>query len=300
MSHYRQPFLKRKFTEFILWPLQGLLVLIVVGLIRLLPVAFTSALCGAIISKIGPLTTHHKRARKHLRHALGDLDDDAHEKILSDMWQHFGRLAGEYPHIHRMGSAKYLTFHGLHHLEDCNEGGFVIGAHLGNWELHLMVPAMLKRHYGAIYRPLNNPFSNWVLDMRSKRGSGDLYAKGQDAARGMLKTIKNNGMVYLFTDQKYREGVMAPFLGHEAATPIGHIKIALKRKTPIFYMRIIRRQGCHYDVHISPPTYIYKDGTVSDELIAQHAREMNDTLSEMIRQTPHQWLWPHRRWGKDL
>lgn len=107
-------------------------------------------------------------------------------------------------------------------------------------------------------------------------------------------------MVYLFTDQKYREGVMSPFLGHEAATPIGHIKIALKRKVPIFYMRIIRRQGCHYDVHISPPTYIYKDGTVSDELIAQHAREMNDTLSEMIRQTPHQWLWPHRRWGKDL
>jgi len=300
MSHYHQPFLKRKIIEFVVWPLQGLMVALIVGLIRLFPVRMTSAFFGKVISLIGPLTPHHKRARTHLRYAFDDLTETQEAKILSDMWAHFGRLAGEYPHIHNMGSSKFLTFHGLHHLENAPEGGFVIGGHIGNWELHLMVSAMLNRPYGAIYRPLNNPYSNWVLDMRAKRGMGDFYAKGQDAARGMLKTIKNKGMVYLFTDQKYREGVTAPFLGHPAATPIGHIKLALKRKTPIFYMRIIRREGCHYDVTISEPHYIYTDGKVTDALIEKHAREMNDVLSDFIRQTPSQWLWPHRRWGKDI
>lgn len=300
MSHYGQPLIKRKLIEFVLWPLQGLLVLVLVSFMRLLPVAFTSALFGKIISWVGPLTTAHKRARRHLGFAMPELDKAAQDEIIADMWAHFGRLAGEYPHLHKMGSSKYLTLHGAHHLESAKEGGFVIGGHIGNWELHLVVSAMLGQRFGAIYRPLNNPFSNWVLDMRAKRGKGDLYAKGQDAARGMLRTLKNKGMVYLFTDQKYREGVPAPFLGHPAATPIGHIKIALKQKTPIYYMRIIRRKGCHYDVHISAPHYIHTDGKVTDALVAQYAEEMNDVLSDYIRQTPHQWLWPHRRWGKDI
>ena len=116
---------------------------LIVGLIRLFPVRMTSAFFGKLIALIGPLTPHHKRARTHLRYTFDYLTDTQEAEILSDMWAHFGRLAGEYPHIHKMGSSKYLTFHGLHHLENANEGGFVIGGHIGNWELHLMVSAML-------------------------------------------------------------------------------------------------------------------------------------------------------------
>ena len=300
MSHYGQPFMKRKIIEWLFWPLQGIVVLIAVTVMRLLPVTVTSFAFGKLLGIIGPFSTAHKRAKKHIAFAMPHLSLSEQDDILAKMWNHLGRLAGEYPHIHKMGDERFLTFHGLHHLEQATKGGFVIGGHIGNWELHLMVPAMLGQRYGAIYRPLNNPFSNWVLDMRAKRGSGDLYAKGQDAARGMLTTLKQKGCVYLFTDQKYREGIEAPFLGHAAATPIGHIKIALKRKTPIFYMRIIRRKGCHYDVYITEPHYIYTDGKVTDELIAQHAKQMNDVLSSYITETPHQWLWPHRRWGKDI
>ena len=42
MSHYNQPLFRRKFTEFFLWPVQGILAFIIVGFIRLLPVSLTS------------------------------------------------------------------------------------------------------------------------------------------------------------------------------------------------------------------------------------------------------------------
>ena len=300
MSHYNTPIVLRKVIEFVVWPIQGVLVLLLVSLIRLLPVEMTSALFGKLLSVLGPRLAHHKRALRHLRYALPERSEADYQEILAKMWSHFGRLAGEYPHIHKMGTDRYLSFHGLHHLEAATKGGFVIGGHLGNWELSTMVAAMQQRHYGVIYRPLNNPYANWALDMRRKRGHVDLYAKGQDAARGMLKTLKQNGLVFLYTDQKYREGLMVPFLGHEAATPIGHIKIALKQNVPIFYMRVIRSHGCHYDVHIEPPIYLYEDGKVDEAKIAAHAAEMNDKLSDYIRQTPEQWLWPHRRWGKKI
>ncbi|MGC6516693.1 MAG: lysophospholipid acyltransferase family protein [Candidatus Puniceispirillaceae bacterium] len=300
MSHYNKPFLWRKFIEIFLWPLQGVIVFILVSLIRLLPVSTTSFIFGKLVRFAGPMTTHHQRARRHIRFAMPELSEQDITDILPEMWEHLGRVAGEYPHIHKMGNKRYATFHGLSHLENNTQGGFIIGGHIGNWEMQVMISAYLGHHFGIVYRRLNNPFANWVLDTRFKRGSTDIYPKGQEAARGMLKTIRKKGMVHLISDQKLREGVMAPFFGHPASTPASHIKIALKQKIPIFYVRAIRRKGCHFDIHISPPHYIYTDGKVTDELVAHHAAEMNKVLSDFIKQTPEQWLWPHRRWGKDI
>ena len=300
MSHYNQPLFRRKFTEFFLWPVQGILVFIIVGFIRLLPVSLTSFLCGKLANAIGPYTTHHQRAKTHLTLALPDITTAEQEQILHKMWNHLGRLAGEYPHVHHMGSERYMTFHGLEHLKNASDGGFLVGAHLGNWELNLMVTALLGRPYSIIYRKLNNPFTNWVLDTRHKRGNPDSFAKGKDAARGMLKSLDKKHLIHIIADQKYREGIKAPFLGLAADTPTGHIKIALKRKTPIIYMRAIRRQGCHYDIYIDPPVYIHTKEKITDELVAYHAVQMNDKLSQFIKESPEQWLWPHRRWGKDI
>lgn len=300
MSHYNQPFVKRKFIEFIVWPIQGLILFFLVGLMRLLPVWMTSALFGRLATLIGPHSQYHKRAKAHLGHAMPALSDKEKDDILRGMWAHLGRLAGEYPHIHLMGTDTYMTIHGLDKLEAETGGGFLVGAHLGNWELNLMLTAMLGRHYGAVYRKLNNPFSNWVLDMRHKRGNPDTFAKGQGAARGMMQTLRKNGFIHIIADQKYREGIKAPFFGHPADTPVGHIKIALKHKVPIFYIHVIRRHNCHYDAYISDAQYLYTDGKVTDELLLQHATQMNDTLAHLISKHPEQWLWPHRRWGKSL
>ena len=300
MSHYNQPFLRRKFTEIILWPIQGVVVFIIVGMIRLLPVSFASFLCGKLANAIGPLTTHHQRAKTHLNLAMPELTASQTDDILQKMWNHLGRLAGEYPHLHRMGSARFMTIHGLENLAQVEDGGFLVGAHLGNWEMHVMVTAHLGRPFSIIYRKLNNPFTNWVLDTRHKRGNPDSFSKGNDAARGMLKSLAKKHLVHIIADQKYREGIKAPFLGLAADTPTGHIKIALKRKTPIIYMRAIRRQGCHYDIYIDPPIYIHTNETITDELIAHHAAQMNDRLSSFIKEAPEQWLWPHRRWDKDI
>ena len=300
MSHYNKPIFLRKIIEFVIWPLQAAVIAPFVLVMHLLRVALLSSLFGSLLSFIGPFTAHHKRARRHLSFAMPEKTEAEKTEILSKMWRHLGHLIGEYPHIHNMGSDRFITFHGLEHLQEMRQGGFIIGAHLGNWELHMMTSVLRNEAFGLVYRPLNNPFANWLLDMRQKRGDIDLYAKGKNAARGMINTIKKGGIVYLFTDQKYRQGVVVPFMGHDADTAIGHIKIALKQPVPITFMRAIRRDNCHYDIYIEKPFTIYTDGQVSDAAIEKYAEQMNDKLSDYIRQTPEQWLWPHRRWGKDI
>ena len=51
---------------------------------------------------------------------------------------------------------------------------------------------------------------------------------------------------------------------------------------------------------IDPPLYIHTKEKITDELVAHHALQMNDKLSSFIKETPEQWLWSHRRWGKDI
>lgn len=298
MSHYKRPLIIRKFIEFTIWPIEALFVGIIVVFMRLLPIRVTSSVFGWLFAKIGPKTKYHQRCLSHIALAMPELDSADHEAIIKDMWAHLGRLAGEYPHIHKMGSSAFLTLHGAENLDKAGDGAIILGGHLGNWEMNMMVAAMLSRHYGLVYRPLNNPLTNWLLDMRHLRGEADTYAKGQDAARGIMNTLKKKGLVFLFVDQKYRQGIMADFMGHPASTPIGHVRIALKKKVPLIFMRCLRREGCHYDVYIEEPLYIYTDGKVTNEAVQQSAQMINDKLSAWIRQTPAQWLWPHRRWGK--
>ena len=300
MSHYKRPLIIRKLIEFTIWPIEALLVGLLVGIMRLLPVRWTSSLFGWLVAKIGPKTKYHKRCLAHINYAMPELDPKRKEAIITDMWAHIGRLAGEFPHIHKMGNESFLTIHGREHIEAVDDGAIILGAHIGNWEMNMMVAAMSSRHYGLVYRPLNNPLTNWILDMRHLRGQADTYAKGQDAARGIMNTLKKQGLVFLFVDQKYRQGIMADFLGHPAATPIGHVRIALKKKVPIIFMRCLRREGCHYDVYIEEPIYLYTDGKITDDAVQKSAHMINDKLSHWIKETPSQWLWPHRRWGKDV
>ena len=300
MSHYNRPLLYRKFIEFVIWPIEAVFAAILVGLMRCLPITFSSDLFGWLAAKIGPKTKYHKRSLAHIRYAMPHLTPAEQEAEIHKMWNHLGRVAGEFVHLHKMGNDRYLTFHGLEHLEAATDGGLILSGHIGNWELSVMTSKMLGHHYGLIYRPLNNPLANWVLDMRHLRGNPDCYAKGQDAARGMLTTLRKKGFIYLFVDQKYRQGLMSPFLGKPAMTPIGHIKLAMKQDVPLFFMRVIRREGPHYDVYIEPPFRLYHNGPITDEAIAEAALMINDKLSSWITETPSQWLWPHRRWGKDI
>jgi KDO2-lipid IV(A) lauroyltransferase len=51
-------------------------------------------------------------------------------------------------------------------------------------------------------------------------------------------------------------------------------------------------------VKLSAPVQLAK--TASDAEILAAAVEMNKNFEAWICANPEQWLWPHRRWGKEL
>ena len=290
--------IRRRLRQVFLWPLEALFGFGLFYLARFLPTTFASAAMAALLGTFAPLTPWHSRARRNLAFAMPTLDNAEIEVILHAMWQNLGRVIGEYPHINTIVKKGWVEFVGLEHIRNLNNGGFLIGAHVGNWEFGPFAALTTGKTVAAIYRPLNNPLLSSLLHRRQQTYRGNIYRKGREAALGMVTALRKGQMMCLLVDQQLREGMEVPFFGHPARTSISHIKIAIKKQAPLLYMRTERLDSCRFRVTISPPLALPK--TADSETIFKMATVINAEIESWIRQTPEQWFWPHRRWGKSI
>ncbi len=291
---YRSPVIA-VFYRVIIWPAEALLLFICVGILRFIPAALASTFMGWLFCLIGPLTPWHSRALANMRFAMPHLTEAEYKKIAYSMWNNIGRCIGEYPHIRSMLSSGQIKFDGLEKLAG-HDGGFIIGAHLANWEAIGLIGVAADIRTGLIYRELNNPYANWVFKSRAEFTGADSYTKGREAAMGMVRTVKKGGFMMMIVDQQLREGEFIPFFGHPATTAVSYIKVARKLRKPIFMARGMRTFGHKLSVSISDPLHLPAGD--DNETTLKIAKEINQTFEDWISMTPEQWLWPHRRWGK--
>ena len=290
--------LVRTIRKIFIWPLEAGLVVLIFGAARLLPLPVASAAMGGLFAVIGPLTPWQGRAARNMKLAMPEMTDAERRRVLASMWRNLGRVIGEFPHVHRMVGLGRIEFEGLENLRGLDGGAILVGAHIGNWELGPYAALQEGHKVAAIYRPLNNQLLAWLLARRQANYGGDIYRKGREAALGMVSTLRKGQVMCLLVDQQLREGIAVPFFGHPAQTPISHVKLAIKKRVPLIYMRTRRLAGSRLRVSISPPITL-PDKDDDDQVLAV-ASVINRTIEGWIRETPEQWFWPHRRWGKDI
>jgi KDO2-lipid IV(A) lauroyltransferase len=290
--------LVRNFRKVFIWPLEAAIVVLIFGAARLLPLPVASAAMGGLFAAIGPLTPWQGRAARNMKLAMPEMTDAERRHVLAGMWQNLGRVIGEFPHVHRMVGLGQIEFDGLENLRGLDGGAILVGAHIGNWELGPYAALQEGHKVAAIYRPLNNQLLAWLLARRQANYGGDIYRKGREAALGMVSTLRKGQVMCLLVDQQLREGMAVPFFGHPAQTSISHVKLAIKKQVPLIYMRTRRLNGSRFRVSISPPITLPNQD--DDESVLAVASEINHTIEGWIRETPEQWFWPHRRWGKHI
>jgi KDO2-lipid IV(A) lauroyltransferase len=138
-----------------------------------------------------------------------------------------------------------------------------------------------------------------IADLRSRSGVKPV-GKGIDL-RAAIGCLRNNEVLAVLLDQDAKDaGILSPFLGHLASTPVGPIKLAKKLGTPVIPAHVIRENdGTHMSFKIEPPLQ-GKDGRPFGEDISYAADKCNEVISGWIRETPEQWLWMYPRWGSTL
>jgi len=272
---------------------------------RALPMDKASAFGGWLLRGLGPLTPVQKVARINLHLVFPDITPEREREILSGMWDNFGRTLGEFPHLDKIkiydpdGPVEVINREGLDRAMAEGKGAIFVGGHFANLEI---LAASISQGVKArmTYRQANNYWiDKRIVEQRRAYGSTVQSAKGREGGIGLMRALKEGYGVAIMNDQKYNEGVAAPFFGTTVMTADGPARLARRFKCPLVPVAIKRTEGVGFRITVHDPIP-HVEADSEEAAVAQTVALINKHIETWILDAPEQWFWVHRRWPKEI
>ena len=254
---------------------------------------------GEIIGKkLGPLFRSKSKIQNNLKISQIGNSDNERENIIRNMWGNYGRILSEYIFLNQFRNNKlgsFLEIEGLEHLNEIkknNERVVFISGHFNNFELMAMEIEKAGIDLCAIYRPLNNPFLNIIMEkIRKNYICKNQIKKGKSGTRDLINLFKKNFSVALMIDQRVSEGETIHFFNNPSKTTTIPAQFVKKYKCRIVPVYIERIEKHNFKLFFQNP--IKFDNNLS---IDEISLKLNKILENMILKNPDQWIWTHDRW----
>jgi KDO2-lipid IV(A) lauroyltransferase len=272
------------------------------GLLGLIPRNWASRLSD-VIGHIMFLADkkHRKIALDNLSYAFADEKNPTEIRILGrQIFKNLVRVVFEIGWSLRLEIKdfdKHFRIEGLSNLRSAYEkdkGVLILTAHLGNWELLTIIAAMIGYPTSIVVRPLDFlPLERFFGKLRTRFG-GRLIPK--DSMRTVLGSLKQRNIVGLLMDQNvdWYEGVFVDFLGRVCCTSKGLALLALKTKTPVVPLFLVR-ETWGFKAEVGQEVPLVKTGDMRKDIEA-NTQGYNRVIESFVRRYPDQWFWVHQRW----
>ena len=253
---------------------------------------------GFLIGKyLGPIFRSKELIINNLEKANIDKKNNF-KKIASNVLGNYGRIFSEYVHLKNFKNdslKKYISIEGLDHLKNIKKSGekvVFISGHFNNFELMAMQIEKAGVDCAAIYRPLNNPYLNSIMEkIRIKDICKNQIKKGRAGTREIIRFLSKGTSIALMIDQRVREGEKIDFFGNPATTTTIPAQLIKKYGCSVVPIYIERKKSHHFKMYVSKPIKINRSRSISE--ITKH---LNDILEKMILKNIDQWIWTHDRW----
>ena len=254
---------------------------------------------GEIIGKkIGPFFRSNIKIQNNLENSnIGSSREDR-KSIINNMWGNYGRILAEYVYLKQFRKNnlnQFIEIEGLNYLNEIknnNEQAVFISGHFNNFELMAMEIEKAGINLCAIYRPLNNPFLNIIMEnIRKNYICKNQIKKGKSGTRDLLNFFKKDFSVALMIDQRVSEGEDIDLFNRSAKTTTIPAQLVKKYGCSIISVYIERVKNYHFKLYFNKPVKF------NDNLSHQQITlELNKILEKMILKNPDQWIWSHDRW----
>jgi KDO2-lipid IV(A) lauroyltransferase len=290
------------FAQDLVWRLEALGFDLLGWVFRLMPIETASSLGGAALRLLGPLTGAHKTAERNLRIAFPELDAEARKRLLVAQWENLGRLTAEFQLMHKItpaaGRVEIVGGEKLRAVAQSGKPAVLVSGHFSNWEVMAAAIVHLGVKCQVTYRAANNPYiDRRIIETRHSYGVTLMAPKGGDGSREVLAAMAKGESVALLNDQKFNQGVEAPFFGVMAHTAPGPTKFALRFGCPMIPMCVERIKGARFRVTIYDSIAPENTGDRQADIV-QGVKNMNAFIEARVRERPEEWFWTHRRWPK--
>jgi Kdo2-lipid IVA lauroyltransferase/acyltransferase len=282
-----------------------LIVRVAVCVLQALPVETARRLGRRIGSAAFRFDRRHRNvARENLDAAFpGQLSERQITRLTQRVFQHFGVMFAELLvlprvfHLHQWRRHVRLQGHEpMVRLMLQGRGCLMLTGHFGNWEMVGYALGAFGFPLHSVARPLDNPYlENFLVRFRQRTGQTLITKKG--GFGDMTDTLARGELLGILADQNAgSRGLFVEFFGRPASSHKAIALIALDRNAPLVvgYARRVGRRF-FYEVGIEEiidPAEYADDPDAVRKLTQRYA----SALERIIRRSPEQYLWMHRRW----
>ena len=195
-----------------------------------------------------------------------------------------------------------FVYEGEHHIEDimaAGNGGILISAHIGNYELA-----------GYYFKRLPVKVNIIMVDNEQQQIKQYLESVMNDRKMNIItikddlshiyeinNALKNNELIAIHAD-RYVPGtktVTGNFMGEDALFPMGPFVLAATFKVPVSYVFCVKESATHYHLSSTPPLSYTEN---KQEAITHALGDYIAELENKVKQYPEQWFNYYNFWAK--
>ena len=244
-------------------------------------------------------------------------DKKYHEikQIYKEFYKHLGELfveaiwfgASNYKRLYKSGIVTVTNPEVFNEVFENTPNTTVLFSHCGNWELlggflgyrtsTGVKMAMEEKHIRVVYKELHSKFSDDFFRRNRVNALETVGTECEIESSKILRTAlkgRNEKAVYIYIADQYpyvSAFHVGEFLSQPTLAMLGSAGVAHKLGHAVVYLKMKRVQRGKYEMTFIP---ICEDASkmTPEEIM----RKYFDILEEEIRETPHNWLWTHKRW----
>jgi KDO2-lipid IV(A) lauroyltransferase len=201
--------------------------------------------------------------------------------------------------LHPNNWRQYFEMKGARQVVGCllsDRPVFLVTGHFGNWELGGYTLGLLGFTLHAVARPLDNPFLDDFLRRFRERTGQRVLAKKGDFDQ-MVSVLGAGGVIATLADQDAgQRGLFVDFFGRPASTHKAIALLALEHRVPLLVTGTVRvGEPMRYQVQVEDLIWPEEYERHPDAVRAITQR-FTTALERLVRRSPHQYFWLHRRW----
>ena len=278
---------------------QFLVIIFLFTLFKLIGFKYSSIFSGCLATLIGPVFRSKSVIDHNINRALPKFTAKEKNKLIKKMWTNYGKILSDYVFLKNFridqtfkDKIKIINAEILEEIKEDGRPVIFVSGHFNNFELMAMSIEKSGINLAAVYRPLNNPFLNPLMEkIRKKYLCKNQIKKGIAGTKELLKHFKKNNSIALMIDQRVSEGIKSDFFGKKASTTTIPAQFAKKFNTKIVPVYIERLENDHFKIEFYQPILFSNKDTIN-----QITLKLNGILEKMILKNPEQWIWTHNRW----
>lgn len=247
---------------------------------------------------IGPVAGLRSRIRKNLALVAPDMPEAEIRRLCRRVPGNMARALAEtfsgdaFVERVRHSPVEGDGWDALIQARDAGRPVVLVTAHFGNYDAARVVLRENGCNIAGIYMPMHNPAFNARYVTAMEHIAAPVFPRDRGGLAGLLKHLRQGGMIGLVADHYMAHGELIDFLGQPARTALSSAEIALKQDALLIPVYAIRQpDGVSFHIRVEAPIPHTDPMTMTIAL--------NTSVEALVRAHMDQWMWTHKRWKRN-